>query len=104
MELIQRSMRQRHTIPSKTGLRSRSVSQCLYGASGKVCRFCFVQITKLPGWSRRLGAGGHEHKSPETLLREGDNRIKPVRISFNEIEAYDQRNDMGRGKNKRKVK
>jgi hypothetical protein len=33
----------------------------------------------------------------------GNFRKDPVKISFNELEAYDQRNDMGRGKEKRKV-
>jgi hypothetical protein len=48
-------------------------------------------------------AGGHDAGFLKRYRVKGNIRNNPVRISFNEFEAYDQRNDMGRGKEKRKV-
>jgi hypothetical protein len=56
--------------------------------------------TKLP--HRGFFAEGHGADFLKRYRVKGI-RNHPVRISFNEIEAYDQRNDMGRGNEKRKV-
>jgi len=46
---------------------------------------------------------GHGTSILKRYRVKGNVRMSPVRISFNGIEAYDQRNDKGRGNEKRKV-
>jgi hypothetical protein len=48
-------------------------------------------------------AWGHDAGFLKRYRVKGNFREHPVKISFNEFEAYDQRNDKERGKEKRKV-
>jgi hypothetical protein len=102
MVFMQLSMQLWRTIRSKTGPGSRSVNQCLYGASGNMRQSVLLETKKLHRGRGKLRFRPR-HRFPETLSREGGNRMSPVRISFNESEAYDQRNDKERGNEKRKV-
>ena len=64
-------------------------------------QFCFAE------WRSPLLARGIETPALDTVFLKhygvkGNNRKHPVRISFNASEAYDHRNDKGRGNEKRK--
>jgi hypothetical protein len=97
------SMQFGRTIRSKTGLSPRPVNQRAYGISGNKSLF-LLRVKNEASPQHGRGVLGHRpwHRSPETLSREGDIRNNPARISFNEFEAYDQRNDKERGNEKRK--